>query len=43
VHTGVNDLKERIITAVMSVDEDMLRCVWNELDYHIDICHVTES
>jgi hypothetical protein len=25
---NVNDLKQRITTAVASVDEDMLRCVW---------------
>jgi hypothetical protein len=30
-------------TAVTSVDEDMLRCVWNELDYRIDVCRVTKG
>jgi hypothetical protein len=25
------------------VDEGMLRCDWNELDYRIDICRVTKS
>jgi hypothetical protein len=30
-------------TAVASVDEDMLRSVWTELDYRIDICHVTKG
>jgi hypothetical protein len=39
---SVNDLKQHITTAVVSVDEDMLLCVWNELDYLIDICHVTK-
>jgi hypothetical protein len=34
---------ERIITAVASVDENMLRSVWTELDYRIDICHVTKG
>jgi hypothetical protein len=34
---------ERTTTAVASVDEDMLRCVWNELDCCIDICHVTKG
>jgi hypothetical protein len=33
-------LKQRVITAVASVDEDLLLCVWNELDYRIDICRV---
>jgi hypothetical protein len=32
-----------IKTAVESVDEGMLRCVWNELDYRIDICRVTKG
>jgi len=31
-----------IPTAVASVDEDMLRSVWTELDYRIDICRVTK-
>jgi hypothetical protein len=29
---SVNNLKERITTAVASADEDMLRCVWNKVD-----------
>jgi hypothetical protein len=37
------DLKQRNTAAVASVDEGMLRCVWNELDYHIDICRVTKG
>ena len=36
-------LKQRITTAVASVDEGMLRSVWTELDYHIDICRVTKG
>jgi hypothetical protein len=39
---SVSDLKQRITTAVASVDEDMVRCAWNELDC-IDICRVTEG
>ncbi|PNF23848.1 hypothetical protein B7P43_G13739, partial [Cryptotermes secundus] len=37
-----NSLKQ-CITTVRCVDEDMLWCVWNKLDYHIDICHVTKG
>jgi len=40
---SLNELKQSITTAVASVDEDMLRSVWTELDYHIDICHVTKG
>jgi hypothetical protein len=37
------DLKQRITTAVASVDMDMLRCVWNESDYRIYVCRVTKG
>ena len=40
---SLNELKQRITTAVASVDEDKLRSVWTELDYGIDICHVTKG
>ena len=40
---SLNELKKRITTAVASVDEDMLRSAWTELDYRIDTCRVTKS
>ena len=40
---SLNELKQPITTAVASVDEDMLRSVWTELDYRIDICRVTKG
>ena len=40
---SLNELKQRITTAVASVDKDMLRSVWTELDYRIDICRVTKG
>jgi hypothetical protein len=40
---SVNDVKQRITAAVASAVEEMLRSVWNELDYRIDICRVTEA
>ena len=40
---SVNELKQRITTAVASVDEGMLRSVWTGLDYRIDICRVTKG
>ena len=39
---SLNELKQRITTAVADVDEDMLRSVWTELDYRIDICRVAK-
>ena len=40
---SLNELKQCITTAVASVDKDMLRYVWTELDYRIDICRVTKG
>ena len=40
---NLNELKQRITTAVASVDKDMLRSVWTESDYRIDICRVTKG
>ena len=40
---SLNELKQRITTAAASVDKDMLRSVWTELDYRIDICRVTKG
>jgi hypothetical protein len=37
----LDDLKERITTATAGVDEYMLVRVWQEFDYCVDICHVT--
>jgi hypothetical protein len=35
------DLEAQIIAAVKNVDAPMLTRVWQELEYHIDVCHVT--
>ena len=40
---SLNEMKQRITTAVASVDENMLRSVWTELNYSIDICLVTKG
>jgi hypothetical protein len=40
---SLNELKQRITTADASVDKDMLRSVWTDLDYRIDICRVTKG
>ena len=40
---SLNELKQRVTTAVASVDEDMLRSVWTEIDYRIHICRVTKG
>jgi hypothetical protein len=35
------DLKARIIATVKNIDAPMLTRVWQELEYCIDVCHVT--
>jgi hypothetical protein len=39
------DLKARITAAVKNIDSPMLTCVcvWQELEYRIDVCHVTRG
>jgi hypothetical protein len=36
-------LKARIIAAVKNIDAPMLTRVWQELEYRIDVCHVTRG
>jgi len=40
---SLNELKQRITTAVASFDEDMLKSVRTELDYRIDIFRVRKG
>ena len=40
---SLNELKQRITTAVASVDEDMLGSVGTQLDYGIDILSKRED
>ena len=37
------DLKARNISAVKYIDTPMLTRVWQELEYHIDVCRVTRG
>jgi hypothetical protein len=43
VPVSLDDPKQRITTATGGVDEDMLTRVWQEFDYRVDICRVTEG
>jgi hypothetical protein len=36
-------LQRRIVEAFVAIDCQMLQRVWQELDYRIDICHVTKG
>jgi len=37
------DLRNRITSAVALVHRDMLTRVWNEIDYHMDVCRFTKG
>ncbi|PNF19786.1 hypothetical protein B7P43_G14663 [Cryptotermes secundus] len=37
------ELRENIDAAVMNIDRMMLQNVWNELDYRLDVCRVTQE
>jgi hypothetical protein len=39
---NLQDLRNRVTAAVARVDRDMLTRVWNEMDYSIDVCHITK-
>ena len=36
-------LQDRIRAAVQTIDGNMLKRIWQELDYRIDICKVTKG
>jgi hypothetical protein len=36
-------LRRRIIAAISSIDCEMLRRVWAEIDYRLDVCHITKG
>ena len=39
----IPELKVRIRTAIETITADMLRTVWNELDYRVDVCWITKG
>jgi hypothetical protein len=40
---SISELKVRIRTAIDTITADMLQTVWNELDYHVDVCRITKG
>jgi hypothetical protein len=36
-------LQQRIVEAVVAINHQMLQCVWQELDYRIDIYRITKG
>jgi hypothetical protein len=39
----LQELRQRIIAAVATINRDMLERVWTETDYRIDVCSVTRG
>ena len=40
---SIPELKVRIRTAIETITADMLQTVWNELNYHVDVCRITKG
>ena len=40
---SIPELTVRIRTAVETITADMLQTVWNELDYRVDVCIITNG
>jgi hypothetical protein len=40
---SLNELRDRITHELQTVNADMLHRVWDELDYRVDVCRVTQS
>jgi len=40
---SVPDLKNRITAAVETITPDLLSRVWQEFDYRLDVCRVTNG
>ena len=43
VHSNLQELRDRITAAVVLIDRDMLTRVWNELDYRLDVCYISQG
>jgi hypothetical protein len=39
---SIPELKVRIRAAIETITADMLQTVWNKLDFHVDICRITQ-
>ena len=39
----IPELKVQIRTAIETITAEMLQTVWNELDFHVDVCRITKG
>ncbi|PNF35926.1 hypothetical protein B7P43_G03533 [Cryptotermes secundus] len=40
---SIHELHDSITHALQAITADMLHWVWDEFDYHVDVCHVTKG
>jgi hypothetical protein len=40
---SIQQLRDQITHAVQAITVDMLHNVWNEFDYRVDVCRVTQG
>jgi len=43
IPASIPELKVRIRNATETITSDMLQTVWNELDYRVDVCRITND
>ncbi|PNF20021.1 hypothetical protein B7P43_G05943, partial [Cryptotermes secundus] len=41
--TSIHELRGRIAHALLAITVDMLHRVWDEFDYRVDVCHMTQG
>jgi hypothetical protein len=41
--TPIQELRDRITHALQAITADMLHRVWDEFDYRVDVCRVTQG
>jgi hypothetical protein len=40
---SLKELRDRIMHALQTITADMLHRVWDDFDYHVDVCRVTQG
>ena len=43
VPANLQELRDRITATVALIDRDMLTRVWNELDYRLNVCRISQG
>ena len=43
VPVNLQELRDHITAAMALMDRDMLTRVWNELDYRLDVCRISQG